>query len=319
VGIARFVAKRVALGALTLLAVSLLVFLLTNALGDPAEAVLGRDARQPAVLEAKRVELGLDRPLPAQYGDWLWNAVHGDFGESYSTGQPIRSELTERLVNSLVLVLCGAALGIPAALWLGCYSALRRDRAFDTVTNHTALVLAAIPEFVIATVLTAVFSVGVFEILPAVSSVRGGTRPWNDLDGMVLPAVTLALITIPYVLRSMRASMIEVLDSDFITSARLNGLPARTVLWRQALPNAVGSTLQVIALSLAYLSGGIVVVEKVFNYPGIGTALVDAIAIHNVPVVQFIAIVIAAIYVICNTLADIGTVLVTPRLRTSLT
>jgi peptide/nickel transport system permease protein len=319
VGIVRFVAKRVALGALTLLAASLLVFMLTHALGDPAEAVLGRDARQPAVLEAKRAELGLDRPLPAQYGDWLWAAVRGDFGDSYSTGEPIRAEMTERLGNSLVLMLCGAVLGIPAALWLGCYSALRRDRAFDTVTNHTALVLAAIPEFVIATVLVAVFSVGVFEILPAVSSVRGATRPWNDLDGMVLPSVTLALITIPYVLRSIRASIIEVLDSGYVTSSRLNGLSARTVLWRQALPNAAGPTLQVIALSLAYISGGVVVVEKVFNYPGIGTALVDAIATHNVPVVQFIAIVIAAIYVTCNTLADIGTVLTTPRLRTALT
>ncbi len=314
--LAKFVGRRLAFGALTLLVVSMLVFLLTHVLGDPAAAALGRDARQPAVLAAKRAELGLDRPLMTQYLDWLRGIVSGDFGTSYSSGRPIGDDLGGRMQNSLVLMACAAVLALPLSLLVGVHAALRRDRPFDRAANGTALVLAAIPEFVVATILVVVFSVGVFEVLPAVSSVRGATRPWNDLDGMILPSVTLALVAVPYLVRSTRASMIEVLDADYIDMARLNGLPDRMILWRQALPNALGPTIQVVALSLAFMAGGVVVVEQVFNYPGIGTALVDAVELHDVPVVQAIAICIAALYVACNTLADIATVMVTPRLRT---
>jgi peptide/nickel transport system permease protein len=134
---------------------------------------------------------------------------------------------------------------------------------------------------------------------------------------LVLPTVTLALVAVPYVVRSTRAAMIEVLDSDYIEMARLNGIPARTILWRHALPNAVGPTIQVVALSLAFMAGGVVVVERVFNYPGIGAALVEAIDAHDVPVVQAIAMSVAVLYVTLNTLADVGTVLATPRLRTA--
>lgn len=318
-GIAAFVARRAAFGLFTLLVVSVLVFLLTHSLGDPAAAILGRDAQQPTVLQAKRVALGVDRPLYVQYSTWLRGIVGGDLGDSYSNGEPIRSEMMARAANSLLLMACGAALAIPVAVSIGVRAALRRDRFFDTATNAASLVAAAIPEFVIATALVAVFSVGVFEVLPAVSSVRGGTRPWNDVDGMILPSITLALIAVPYILRSTRASMIEALESDYVTSARLNGLPPRTIVWRHALPNAVGPTLQVVALSLAYMAGGVVVVEKVFNYPGLGTALIDAITSHNVPVVQFIALFVSALYITFNIIADVGMVLVTPRARTALT
>ena len=159
----------------------------------------------------------------------------------------------------------------------------------------------------------------VWHLFDAVSNVRGDTRPWNDLGGMVLPAATLVLVVVPYVARSTRASVIEVLESDYVEMARLKGLSPRAVLWRHALPNALGPTFQVIALNLAYLFGGVVIVERLFNYPGIGSALIEAIPAHNVPVVQFIAMFIAAVYVVCNLLADVGTILVTPRLRTRLT
>jgi peptide/nickel transport system permease protein len=317
VDIAPFIARRIAFGVLTLFVVSVLVFLLTHALGDPAAASLGRDAQQPAVLAARRAELGLDRPLVAQYGDWLGGVLTGDLGRSYVNGRPVGADLRPRVVNSLLLMAAAAAVALPSSLLIGVHAARRRDRAFDRTTNGLTLVLAAIPEFVLATLLVIVFSVGVFELLPAVSSVRGTTRPWDDLDGMVLPTLTLALVAVPYVVRSTRAAMIEVLDSDYIEMARLNGIPARTVLWRHALPNTVGPTIQVVALSLAFMAGGVVVVERVFNYPGVGAALVEAIDAHDVPVVQAIAMSVAVLYVALNTLADVGTVLVTPRLRTA--
>jgi peptide/nickel transport system permease protein len=317
VDIASFIARRIAFGLLTLFVVSVLVFLLTHALGDPAAASLGRDAQQPAVLAARRAELGLDRPLVAQYVDWLGGVLTGDLGRSYVNGRSVGADLRPRVVNSVVLMAAAAAVALPSSLVIGVHAVRRRDRAFDRTTNGLTLVLAAIPEFVLATLLVIVFSVGVFELLPAVSSVRGATRPWDDLDGMVLPTLTLALVAVPYVVRSTRAAMIEVLDSDYIEMARLNGIPARTTLWRHALPNTVGPTIQVVALSLAFMAGGVVVVERVFNYPGIGAALVEAIDAHDVPVVQAIAMSVAVLYVTLNTLADVGTGLATPRLRTA--
>lgn len=316
--IAKFVGVRVALGVLTLLVVSVLVFLLTGALGDPAAAVLGRDAQQPALLAAKRAELGLDRGLAARYWDWFSSILAGDLGASYTTERPIAAELAPRIENSLVLMVAGAAIAIPVSILVGAHAALRRDGVFDRAANAVALVLAAVPEFVLGMLLVVVFSIGLFEWLPAVSSVRGDTRPWHDLDGLILPSITLALIAVPYLVRSIRASMLDVLESEYVEAARLNGLSARTILWRHALPNAAGPTLQVVALGLAFMTGGVVVVEAVFNYPGIGTTLVDAITTHDVPVVQAIALFVAALYIGCNTLADICGVLLTPRLRTGL-
>lgn len=314
----RFVGRRVGLGLLTILAVSVLVFLLTHALGDPASAVLGRDATQAGVLEAKRAELGLDRPLIAQYGEWLRGLLTGDPGDSYVTGRPVTEDLSGRVVNSLVLMTSGALVAIPLAVAIGVRAARRRDRAFDRATNVLTLLLAAVPEFLVATWLVSAFSIGALHLLPAVSSVRGATRPWDDPAGMVLPTVTLALAAVPYIARSTRASMVEELDRDHIEMARLNGIDDATIVRRHALPNALAPTFQVIALSLTFMVGGIVVVEDAFNYPGIGSALVQAIHAHDVPVVQAIAMLVALLYVVANTLADVGAVLVTPRLRTAL-
>ena len=317
-GIAKYVTRRCLFGVVTVGVVSLLVFLLTHALGDPASAILGPLAREPEVLAAKRSELGLDRSLLHQYGDWLGGLLTGDVGESYTNGRPIRDEMLARIGNSMILMASGAIMAIPLSLVVGVHAAARRDGAFDTLTNVTTLVLVAIPEFLIATFLVIGFAVGWLELFPATSSVRGDVRPWDDVDGMILPSTTMALLAVPYVVRSMRASMTEVLDSDYVTAARVNGMPLRRIVWQQAWPNALPPTLQVIALSLTYMAGGAVVVEAVFNYPGIGTALVEAIKSHDVPVVQFIATFVAALYVACNVAADVGTVLLTPRLRTQL-
>jgi peptide/nickel transport system permease protein len=318
VGLLKFVLRRVAFGVLTLFVVSVVVFALTQALpSDPAQRILGREATEES-LAAKRAELGFDKPAVEQYTDWLGGLLTGDPGNSYSNGQPIMDFLGDRIVNSLFLMGLAAVVSIPLSIVIGAYAALRRDRAFDNASSLGTLIVAGMPEFVIGTLLIVLFATNVFHVLPATVRIRPGEPPWSDWKGLVLPVATLTLAVVPYVARVMRASTIEVLESDYVEMARLKGIPERTVLWRHAIPNAVGPTLQVIALNVAYLVGGVVVVETLFNYTGIGLALVDAAREANLPVVQFLAMLIAAIYVITNLLADVGTILVTPRLRTRL-
>jgi peptide/nickel transport system permease protein len=179
-------------------------------------------------------------------------------------------------------------------------------------------VFAALPEFVVGVSLVVIFATTVLHVLPAVSLIPSGGRPWDNPVGLVLPTLTLVLAVTPYVARIMRASMIEVLESDYVEMARLKGLPERVVITRHALPNALGPTFQVIALNLAYLAGGIIVIEYVFNYAGIGGALRDAVSNHDLPVIQALAMLIAGLYVVLNLLADIATIMVTPKLRTRL-
>lgn len=316
-GIAGFIVRRVLLGILVLFLVSVVVFAATQALGNPARAILGRDAT-PDRLAALNAQLHLDHSVVGQYFIWLKGIVRGTLGTSLASQQPVGSYLGPRLVNSLVLVLFSAVISIPLSIVIGSYAALRREKTFDNVTSTSMLALAALPEFVVGMLLVIFFATTVFSFLPAVSQVPPGHRPWEYPSELVLPVATLVIVTAPYVSRIMRASMIEVLESDYVEMARLKGLSERTVLYRHALPNAIGPVFQVIALSLAYLAGGIVVVEYVFNYPGIGSALLDGVSNHDIPVVQALAMLIAGIYVVLNMLADIATILVTPRLRTRL-
>jgi peptide/nickel transport system permease protein len=209
-------------------------------------------------------------------------------------------------------------VSIPLSVAIGCWAALKREKIFDSVSSILLLALAALPEFVVAVVLVILFATIVFHVLPAVSTIPPGSEPWDNIPALVLPCLTLVIAVAPYVARIMRASMIEVLESDYVEMARLKGLPERTVLLRHALPNALGPVFQVIALNLAYLAGGIVVVEYVFNYAGIGSALQDAVVNHDLPVVQALAMLIAALYVALNLIADVATIMVTPRLRTRL-
>lgn len=315
--IAWYVGRRCVAGAVTVVVVSLVVFLLTHVLGDPAAALLGPTARQPEVLAATRAELGLDRPLAGQFLDWWGGLLTGDAGASYATGAPFAGDLLTRLGNSMVLVAMVACIAVPVSILAGTSAAARRDRWFDGAVNVSTLVLVAVPEFVVAVVLVVAFSTAGVGVLPATSDVRGFVRPWDDVAGMILPVTAMALLAIPYVTRSMRSSMADVLDTDYIATGRLNAVSPRRLVWQHALPNALPPTLQVISLSVAYLATGAVVVEAVFNYPGIGSALVQATRAHDVPVVQLAAVTIAALYVACNVAADVVTMLLTPRLRTS--
>jgi peptide/nickel transport system permease protein len=215
-------------------------------------------------------------------------------------------------------VVCAAVVSIPLSIAIGSWAALRRERPFDVVTSSLMLVLAAVPEFVVAVLLVILFATTVLHVLPAISPISPGQRPWDVPQALILPTATLVIAVAPYVARVMRASMVEVLESDYVEMARLKGLPERTVLVRHALPNALGPVFQVIAINLAYLAGGVIVVEYVFNYSGVGGALQDAVVNHDIPVVQAVAMLIAGLYVVLNILADVATILVTPRLRTRL-
>jgi peptide/nickel transport system permease protein len=318
-GVGGFIVKRVLLGLVTLFSVSVIIFAATQALpGDAARAFLGRNAT-PASLAALRKQLGLDRPVIQQYTDWLSGFVRGDLGDSLAQDQPVTKVIGSRIENSAFLVLLAAVISIPLAIVIGAVSARRRDGPFDHATSVLLLALAALPEFVVGIALVLLLATQVFHWLPATTLISPGTAPWDlPASAFVLPVATLVIAVTPYVARIMRASMVEVLESDYVEMARLKGMSERKVVWRHALPNALAPTFQVIALNLAYLAGGIVVVEYVFAYAGIGAALVDAVHNRDFPVVQALAMLIAAVYVVVNLLADIATILVSPRLRTSL-
>jgi peptide/nickel transport system permease protein len=315
-GVLLFIARRLALGIFTMFVVSLVVFTATQLLpSDPAQAILGRDATTTSV-NALRAKLGLDHTAFYPYTHWLKGVVTGDPGESFNAQQPILDYIGDRVVNSLFLLVLASVISIPLSLWLGGYSARKRDSTFDNVTSNSMLALASLPEFVVGIILVLLFSVRVWHLLPAVSTIGIGQGPWSDMKGMILPTATLVIGAVPYISRVVRASMIEVLESDYVEMARLKGAPEKVVLWRHALPNALGPVFQVIALNIAYFAAGVIVVEALFNYPGIGGALRDSVRVRDIPVIQFLVMVLAAVYVFTNLAADVATVLVTPRLRT---
>jgi peptide/nickel transport system permease protein len=312
----RTVIRRILWGLLTLWVASLLVFAATLALpGDPATAILGREAT-PERLAAVRENLHLDQSALSQYLHWLGGVVTLDPGTSIVSQKPVTEVLSDRLVNTLWLTLVAGLVSIPLSIGLGVLMAVRRDGLTDHGFSTATLVLAALPPFVIGIGTVVLFATQVFTWFPGVSLVPPGTSVWDSPDVLVLPALTLCLVVVPYVSRVMRGSMVEVLESDYITMARLKGLPERRVIWRHAVPNAIAPAIQAVALALAYMAGGIVVIEFVFNYPGIGTALVDGVRNRDMPVVQFIVMLIAALYVLLNLAADLATILVTPKLRT---
>jgi peptide/nickel transport system permease protein len=318
-GVWGFVLRRVLLGILTLFLVSVIVFAATQALpSDPARAFLGRTAT-PESLDALRKQLHLDESPVSQYGHWLKGIVTGDLGHSLTgTQQPVSELIGRRVENSAFLMLLAGIVSVPLSIALGAIAARRRDGPFDHATSILLLALAALPEFVVAIALVILFGTNVFHALPAVSLIPPGEAPWQHLKELILPTAALVLAVCPYIARIMRASMVEVLESDYVEMARLKGLAERSVLWRHALPNGIAPAIQVIALNLAYLAGGIVVVEFVFAYPGIGGGFVEAVSNRDFPTVQALALIIAAVYVVLNVIADVATILVSPRLRTSI-
>jgi peptide/nickel transport system permease protein len=221
-------------------------------------------------------------------------------------------------VNSLVLVFLAAIFMIPLAFGIAMISAHYRRRRPDTVIQTVLLALAGIPEFVIGILLVATFSTTVFHIFPAVTIITPTGHPWDTPKGMVLPVLTLVIAVTPYVSRIVRATLLEVLDSDYVELARLKGIPEPVVMRKHALLNAIVPSIQVIGLQLAWLAGGVVLVETLFAYPGVGRQLVDSVRNHDVPMVQALSMIIAAFYIVVNLVADILSILLTPRARTAI-
>jgi peptide/nickel transport system permease protein len=313
----RFLLRRVLLGLLILLLVSIVVFAATQALpGNAARAILGRNAT-PERLAALNRQLHLNQSAVSQYFHWLGGVLTGNFGTSAATEQPVSQLLSARILNSAFLVLVSALVALPLSIGLGVWMAVKRDKPTDHILSLTTLSLAALPEFVIGIGLIVLFATNISHVFPAVSIIPPGEHAWNVPNVVVLPAATLILAVTPYISRIMRGSMVEVLESEYVTMARLKGLSNRTVIWRHAVPNAIVPAIQVSALQLAYMAGGVVLVEYVFSYPGIGSALVDAVGNRDIPVVQALVIIIAAVYVVVNLVADLLTIIVTPRLRTA--
>ena len=314
--IGKLILRRLLISIVILFAVSLVIFFATLLLpGDPARAILGQQAT-PERIEALNREMNLNDPPLTRYVMWLGGLFTGSLGTSVATGEPVSQLLSDRVGATLVLMIAAAAISIPAGIGLGIYSALRRGRASDTAISTGSLVLAALPEFVVGIGLVTLFSTTVFSILPAVTMSPPGTQVWQFPAQLILPTAVLVLVVTPYIARMMRATMIEVLDSGYVEMARLKGVPERRVIWRHALPHAVGPVAQVIAIQLAWMAGGVVVVEFLFRYPGIGQALIDAVNYRDVQVVQAVTMIVALIYVIVNLFADIVGILANPKLRT---
>ncbi len=317
-GIWGFVLRRTLLGLVTLFVVSLVIFAATQALpGDAARAILGRNAT-PESLATLRHQLHLDQPVTEQYTHWLRGIFTGNLGQSLAANEPVTKLIGKPIENSAFLMLLAAVVSIPLSIVLGSVAARRRDTAFDHVDVDRALGARR------AARVRRRHRAGRAarddrHADPARGLAGAARRRTVEASQRAGPAdAALVLAVSPYVARIMRASMVEVLESDYVEMAQLKGLPERVVLWRHALPNGIAPAIQVIALNLAYLAGGIVVVERVFDYPGIGNAFVDAVSNRDLPVIQALAILIAASYVVLNLIADIVTILVSPRLRTSL-
>jgi peptide/nickel transport system permease protein len=308
-----FVARRVAAGAAVLVAVSVLVFAATNLLpGDAATAILGRNATPDAVTEL-RGQLGLDRPVVERYGDWISAFVRGDLGESALLGQPVSEVISDPLLNTAVLAGLTLLVLAPVVVILGVVAGARAGTRADHVISGTLLGLIALPEFVVGALLISLLAVrlGMF---PPVSLVAPGENPLSHGSALVLPVLTLLLVGAAYATRMLRAGVAEAMTSPYVEMARLSGVPeSRVVLG--ALRNALVPTVQVFALTAQWLLGGVVAVEVVFAYPGLGATLVTAVTDRDLPVVQAVAMLVAAVYVAINIIADLLIVLLVPKLR----
>jgi peptide/nickel transport system permease protein len=314
-----WIARRLGLALLTLWLVSILVFLATAALGDPVRAILGRDYNaNPGRVAELEALLNSDASLVSRYFDWLGGLLQGDLGTSLATGLPVSDLIKNSVINSAMLVFLAAVVMIPLAFAIAMISVHYRRKRPDTVIQTILLAMAGLPEFVIGVLLLALFSTTVFHIFPAVTITSPTGHPWDNWKVMVLPTLTLVLWVTPYVSRIVRSSLLEVIDSEYVELARLKGIPERVVMRKHALLNAIVPGIQVIALQLAFLAGGVVVVETLFAYPGMGLELVDAVRNHDVQVVQALSMIIASVYVVVNLIADILSILLTPRARTAI-
>ncbi|MBZ9861101.1 ABC transporter permease [Mesorhizobium sp. CA15] len=312
--IVKLVAQRIALGILLLLAVSVLIFAGTQILpGDVAQAILGQSAT-PESLANLREQLGLNQPAYIRYFHWLGGVLTGDLGTAMSSGQDIATSIKERLWNTLFLAFWAAIVAIPLAITLGLIAVRYRNGWVDKLISGVALASTSFPEFFIGYLLVFYFAVQ-HQWFPAISTVYDGMPLGERLQAIALPAAALTLVVLAHMMRMTRAAILNVMQSAYVETAELKGLSAAAVIRKHAFPNAIAPIINVVMLNLAYLVVGVVVVEVIFVYPGMGQYLVDHVTKRDVPVVQAVGLIFAAVYITLNIIADIAAIVANPRLR----
>ena len=310
----KLIAQRISLGMLLLFAVSVLIFVGTQILpGDVAQSILGQGAT-PENLANLRKDLGLNEPALTRYFNWLGGIMVGDLGTALTSGANISEAISSRLGNTLFLAAVAAVFSVPTAILLGLLAVRYKDRWPDKMISATTLASISLPEFFIGYLLILIFGVklGWF---PTVATVYDGMSFGARLNAVMLPALTLTLVVLAHMMRMTRAAILNVMQSAYIETAELKGLSSFKIIWKHALPNAISPVINVVMLNLAYLIVGVVVVEVIFVYPGMGQYLVDHVSKRDVPVVQACGLIFAAIYIGLNLVADIISVLSNPRLR----
>lgn len=311
---ARYILRRIGFLALTVLLTSILIFAITQLLpGDVCRVILGREVGE-AALETCRQDLGLNNPPLRRYLDWLRDFLTGDWGTSYSTKTEILPLVTDRLRNSLMLTFLTMVVAVPLATLLGMIAGFNKGNLIDNVISVSALSVVGLPEFVTGILLINLFA---FQLgwLPANSSIRAGTGFIQALPSLVLPAITVTLVLLAYIARLTRAGVVEELKKPYVRTATLKGLPYTTVMVKHVLRNALLPTITVIAISFGWLISGLVVVENVFNYPGLGRMMVFAIDRRDLPLLQAIVMITVVGFALANLIADLLYAYLNPRIR----
>lgn len=312
--ILKLLVQRILLALLSLLAVSVIVFSITAVLpGDAAQEQLGQDAT-PESLAALRAQMGLDVPAPLRYLHWLGGIVRGDLGQSVTTQMPVGDLVASRLPNSLLLAAVTALFSVPIALTLGIASAVWRGSWFDRFVSSAAVAVVSVPEFLVATLAVLVFAVKL-RWLPALSYVNDIESIGQMLRAFAMPVLSLCCVIVAQMMRMTRAAVSDQLDAPYIEMVRLKGASPLRMVMAHALPNAIGPIANAVALSLSYLLGGVIIIETIFNYPGIAKLMVDGVTQRDMPLVQTCAMIFCAGYLILVTLADVCGIVANPRLR----
>ncbi len=306
--------KRVSLGLVTIIVISILLFVGVEALpGDLTEAILGQNAL-PETVAAFRRELKLDLPPHIRYFSWLGDFMQGNLGNSLANGRPIAGLVGWRFANTMFLASAAAVVAVPIAIILGILAALYRNTLFDRFISIATLSTISFPEFFVAYILVALFSVQM-TIFPSISMISDEMGFWEKMYAIVLPGLTLTLVVVAHMMRQTRAAIINILASPFIEMAQLKGIKRLRVIVLHAFPNALSPVINVVALNLAYLIVGVVIVEVIFVYPGLGQLLVDSVSKRDIPVVQASCLIFAAVYIALNLIADVMSIISNPRLR----
>jgi peptide/nickel transport system permease protein len=310
----KLVLQRIAIGLVTLALIAVIIFFSVQALpGDLARGILGSQAT-PETLAALREQLGLNVPSHIRFGQWAWALLHGDLGQSLATKLPVRQLIQFRIAGTLILAAYAALISVPLAVFLGLTSALYKDSWYDKIVSIVTLGAISMPEFFVAYTLVAIFSV-YYPIFPPIAALSGDEPFGVWVQTLALPAITLAFAVTAHMMRMIRAAILDVMSSPYMEMATLKGISKSRRIWRHALPNAMAPIISVVIVNLAYLIVGVVVIEVIFVYPGLGQFLVDSVTKRDLPVVQASCLIFAAIFITLNLIADVLAIALNPRLR----